>query len=222
MLQRLFAHKLTIILVACVAARLAVLLAFPDVFAFDRTGAIHGSAAFDDYARNLLATGVYGQTPGVPDAMLPPLYSYVLAAIYGLFGRGYLPVAVFHILLDVLSIIMLHTIAKRLMLHAGQAHQQAEGVAALAGLFYALYPYLIFQNLTLIDTPLFMALLHAFVLAMVLAGNAHNLIGRHGRWPPPVGSFWSVDAGASDHAAARPAGQCVVSTRLNIFRPLHG
>jgi hypothetical protein len=39
---------------------------------------------------------------------------------------------------------------------------------ALAGLFYAIYPYLIFQNLTLIDTPFFMTLLYAFVLLMVL------------------------------------------------------
>jgi hypothetical protein len=35
-------------------------------------------------------------------------------------------------------------------------------------LFYAFYPYLVFQNLTLIDTPFFMFWLHAFVLLMVL------------------------------------------------------
>jgi 4-amino-4-deoxy-L-arabinose transferase-like glycosyltransferase len=38
----------------------------------------------------------------------------------------------------------------------------------LAGLFYAMYSYLIFQNLTLVEIPLFMTLLHAFVLIMVL------------------------------------------------------
>ena len=145
-----------------------MLLAFPGVFAFDQTGAIHGSGAYDEYAQNLLATGVYGRTPGVPDAAIPPLYSYVLAGVYGLFGRGYLQVGLFHILLDVCSILMLNQIAVRLM-------PKGEWVGALAGLFYALYPYLIFQNLTLIDTPFFMLLLNAFVLLMVLLRERPSL-----------------------------------------------
>ncbi|MBN1287553.1 MAG: glycosyltransferase family 39 protein [Anaerolineae bacterium] len=144
-----------------VVIRLAVLLVFPSVFAFEQTGAVHGSEAYDTYAQNLLATGVYGITPGAPDALIPPLYSYVLAALYAVFGRGYFTVGLFHILLDALSIAMLCEIGRRLM-------PRGEAVGLLAGSFYALYPYLIFQNLTLIDTPLFMALLYAFILAMVL------------------------------------------------------
>lgn len=140
--------------------RLAILLAFPSVFAFDQTGVIHGSEAYDTYAQNLLATGVYGKTAGVPDALIPPLYSYALAVVYAIFGRGYLQVGLFHILLDCISITALYHTGKRLM-------PQGEPIGALAGLFYALYPYLIFQNLTLIDTPFFMALLFAFVLLMV-------------------------------------------------------
>ena len=161
MLQQVYTHKLPLILAPTIIVRLAVLLLFPDVFAFDQTGAIHGSDAYDAYAQNLLATGVYGRTPGVPDAAIPPLYSYALALVYGLFGRGFMQVGLFHILLDVASIAMLYHIGKRLLPHG-------EWVGALAGLFYALYPYLIFQNLTLIDTPFFMTLLHAFVLLMVL------------------------------------------------------
>jgi hypothetical protein len=41
-------------------------------------------------------------------------------------------------------------------------------VGAVSGLFFALYPYLIFQNLTLIDTPLWMMILHGFVWLMIL------------------------------------------------------
>ena len=37
----------------------------------------------------------------------------------------------------------------------------------MAGLFTACYPYLVFQNLTLIDTPLFMALLYLWLLLVV-------------------------------------------------------
>lgn len=175
-LTRFFAlHPLAVILALAVILRVAVLLAFPSVFAFDQTGEIQGSDSYDTYAQNLLATGVYGHTPGVPDALIPPLYSYALALVYGVFGRGYLQVGAFHILLDALSIAMLYTIARHLFKPPAAVSSEpepaltpADWIAALAALFYAVYPYLIFQNLTLIDTPLFMMLLHAFVLAMVL------------------------------------------------------
>ena len=157
----LYAHKLALVIAVSIVARLAVLLIFPGVFAFEQTGAVHGSAAYDDYAVNLLETGVYGLTAGEADALIPPLYSYGLALVYGVFGRGYIQVGLFNALLDTLSIFMLYHIVKRLL-------PGNETTGALAGLFYALYPYLIFQNLTVIDTPLFMFLLHAFVLTMIL------------------------------------------------------
>jgi 4-amino-4-deoxy-L-arabinose transferase-like glycosyltransferase len=159
MAGKLLSHKLALILAVTILVRLAIFVALPGVFAFDQTGAIHGSEAYDIYAQNLLTSGIYGRTPGVPDAQIPPLYSYALAGVYGLFGRGSLQVALFHTLLDCISITMLYETGKRLM---------SEWVGALAGLFYAFYPYLIFQNLTLIDTPFFMTLLYAFILLMVL------------------------------------------------------
>jgi hypothetical protein len=168
MISRILQHRLPLLIALTVIVRLAALLAFPGVFAFDQTGAVHGSDAYDAYARNLLATGVYGREAGVPDAAIPPLYSYALALVYGLFGRGYIQVGLFHTLLDVGSIVMLVHIGKRLL-------PQGEWVGALAGLFYALYPYLIFQNLTLIDTPFFMFWLHAFVLLMVLLRERQSL-----------------------------------------------
>ena len=158
-LQPLIAHKLVLLLALCVVVRVAALIALPGIFDFVSTGAIYGSESFDTYARNLLTTGVYGLTPGVPDALLPPLYGTTLAGVYAIFGRGYWQVGLFHTLLDVLSIAMLYVIGKKLL---------GEWVGWLAGLFYALYPYLIFQNLTLIDTPIFMTELHAFVLIALL------------------------------------------------------
>ena len=70
MIERLSFHKLAVVIVLAVAVRLVVLLLFPSVFAFDQTGAIHGSDAYDAYAQNLLTTGVYGRTPGAPDAAI--------------------------------------------------------------------------------------------------------------------------------------------------------
>jgi len=164
MLNFLRAHKLAVVLIVAAAARLAVLLLLSSTLDFAQSGEIHGSSAYDTYAQNLLATGVYGKLiPGVPDAHLPPLYSYVLARLYAVFGRGYLQVGVFHILLDLASITCLYHLCKRLF-----PSPMGANIGALAGIFYALYPYLIFQNLTLIDTPLFMALLYAFLLVMAL------------------------------------------------------
>lgn len=170
LIRRFSTHKLLLVLLIALVARLVVFVAVPSVFRFDETGSIHGSQAYDTYATNLLATGVYGREIGVPDALLPPLYSYLLAGVYGLFGRGAWPVVLLHITLDCASIVMLYHIGKRIMLHG-------EWNGALAGLFYTLYPYLIFQNLTLIDTPLFMTLLHAFVLLMILLRERTSLNG---------------------------------------------
>lgn len=160
-LIRLRPYALAGVLILCAAIRIGALLAFPSVFAFNQTGAVQGSDAYDIYARNLLTTGIYGYVPGVPDATIPPLYSYALALVYGIFGRGYWQVGLFHTVLDMISIVLLYHIGRHLM-------PEGELVGLLAGVFYAIYPYLIFQNLTLIDTPLFMTLLYASVLALVL------------------------------------------------------
>lgn len=161
LINRLVAHKLIVLLGITVVLRVGMLAAFPSVFAFETTGAVHGSAAYDEYAQNLLATGVYGREPGVPDAAIPPVYSYALAVVYGLFGRSGWSVGLFHTLLDGLNIVMLLVIGQRLF-------RQGTWIGWLAGLFYAGYPYLIFQNLTLIDTPFYMTMLFAFLLLMAL------------------------------------------------------
>jgi len=167
-------HKLAVVLVIAVVARLVIFFAVPSVFRFEQTGAVHGSDAYDNYAQNLLQTGIYGRFVGKPDAMIPPLYSYALASVYATLGRSGLSVGAFNILLDCLSITFLFYTGKRLFI------QHGEWVGALAGLFYALYPYLIFQNLTLIDTAFFMTLLYAFVLLMVLLRDRPKLDG--GTW----------------------------------------
>lgn len=160
MRARLVRYRLALLLIGAAALRLIVLLAFPQVFAFEQTGAVHGSGSFDLFARNLIETGVYGLTPGIPDAMLPPGYSYVLAAVYSLFGRSSLVVGAFHIALDLVSIALLVEIGRRLFRQAW--------IGWIAGVLYAVYPYLIFQNLTLIDTPFFMTLFYAFLLALIV------------------------------------------------------
>ena len=181
MWQRIENHKLRLVIAIAVITRLVVLFAFPSVFAFSEPGAtIHGSEAYDQYALNLLETGVYGREAGVPDSILPPLYSYILALIYGIFGRDYIAVGLLHILFDLASIALLYDIARRLLLKGAFA-PCSEWIATLAALFFALYPYLIFQNLTLIDTPLWILLLHLFVWLMILLRETRTARPRHCR-----------------------------------------
>ncbi len=156
--------KLFLVMAIAFLARLGALFAFPSVFAFSQPGGdIHGSVAYDAYALNLLETGVYGREPGAPDSVLPPLYSAALALIYAVFGRSYVAVGLIHTLFDVCSIALLYDIARRLF-----PRHRGEWIGALGALFFALYPYLIFQNLTLNDTALWIALLHLFVWLMIL------------------------------------------------------
>lgn len=161
-----------ILLASAAVIRLAILLLFPSVFAFEQTGTIHGSSSYDVYALNLLETGVYGLEPNIPDARIPPLYGYVLAGVYGILGRSSLAVGIFHTLLDLVSIALIADICRRLFKRHGDV------IGWFTGIFYALYPYLIFQNLTLIDTPLFMTLLYLFLWLVVLLRQAEALNGR--------------------------------------------
>jgi len=175
--NRINRYKFIFVMIIALVARLGILLAFPSVFAFSNEGAeIHGSVAYDEYALNLLETGVYGREAGVADSILPPLYSYVLAGLYAIFGRSYIAVGVLHILFDLIAIGLLYDICRRLLPHQlTDDSTWGEWVGALSGLFFALYPYLIFQNLTLIDTPLWILLLHLFVWLMILLRDREQL-----------------------------------------------
>ncbi|MGB7340863.1 MAG: glycosyltransferase family 39 protein [Phototrophicaceae bacterium] len=163
-------NKLAILLLTTIAVRALFLIILGNsVFFYDKTGEIHGSTAYDDYALNLIDTGVYGRSLGVPDANIAPLYSYVVAGVYATFGRSSLAVLLLHIILDCITIALVYDIARRLF-RQGTCFEQplGEWVGFGAGMFTALYPYLIFQNLTLIDTPLFMMLMHLFIWLMIL------------------------------------------------------
>jgi len=152
---------LAIVVVVCAVVRIGVLLALPSVFAYEQTGQVQGNDAHDKHAVNLVENGVFGLEPGVPDADFPPLYVYVLAGVYRWFGRGHIQVGLIQTLMDCISVVLIYQIAKRLI-------PRGEGVGVLSGLFYALYPYLIFQNLTLVETPLFILELLTLILVAIL------------------------------------------------------
>ena len=158
-------HPLKAILTLAIALRLAALLALPEVFAFERTGIIQGIGTHDVYAQNLLQTGVYGFEPGEPDGVLPPLYSLFLAAVYAVAGRGALQLVLAQALLDAASIALLHRIARRLW--PGEPR-----VALIGALLHALYPYLLFQSLTMIDTSLYISGMYLLLWLLLQLNDA--------------------------------------------------
>jgi 4-amino-4-deoxy-L-arabinose transferase-like glycosyltransferase len=170
-------HKLILVVGIAVIVRVVMLLLFgSSLFFYEQTGQIHGSTAYDDYALNLLETGVYGRQAGIPDANIAPLYSYVVAGVYATIGRSGLAIGLLHTFFDALSVALVYLIAVRLFRIGTFAGQPlGEWVGAGAGLFTALYPYLVFQNLTLNDTALFILLMHAFVYLLILLREESDL-----------------------------------------------
>lgn len=164
--RQLFLRRpLPFVVTLAIALRLAALLALPEVFAFERTGIIQGIGTHDVYAQNLLQTGVYGFEPGEPDGVLPPLYSLFLAAVYAVAGRGALQFVLVQALLDAASIALLHRIARRLW--PGEPR-----VALIGALLYALYPYLLFQSLTMIDTSLYISGMYLLLWLLLQLNDA--------------------------------------------------
>jgi glycosyltransferase involved in cell wall biosynthesis/4-amino-4-deoxy-L-arabinose transferase-like glycosyltransferase len=153
-------RTLVILLAAAASVRLGAFWAFRPLFDFVSTGAAHESGPVDTYASNLITTGVYGLTPGVPDAVLPPLYSATLAAVYRIGGRGAWQAVMLNSALDLVTLLAVYAIGRRLF-------DRGPAVGLLAAAFTAFYPYLVFQSLTLADTSLFTALLYVVVLLVM-------------------------------------------------------
>ncbi|MDQ7025770.1 MAG: glycosyltransferase family 39 protein [Anaerolineae bacterium] len=162
-------YHLALLITLAIVVRLLILFAGSGIFFFEQTGQIHGSTAYDEYAQNLIHTGVYGREAGIADSNIPPLYSFVLASVYAVFGRGGLQVGLLHIALDAVTIALVYAIVRRLFVRHGV------WIAALTALFYAFYPYLIFQNLSLNDTALFMMLMYTFILLMIVLRERESL-----------------------------------------------
>ncbi len=158
------------ILLLALGVRVACLALFPHYFDFVATGRVLGIPSHDIYATNLLETGVYGYERGVADAELPPLYSVFLALLYATLGRGHWQLGLAQSLLELISIAALFDIAQRLC-PQGTGRLETPHVrtciASLAALCYAIYPYLVFQSLTMIDTTLYITGVYVFLWALV-------------------------------------------------------
>jgi 4-amino-4-deoxy-L-arabinose transferase-like glycosyltransferase len=153
--------SLKLIVALAVVARIVFLLLFGHTLSLQTSG-------YDAYAVNLMEGQGYTRFDDrAGDSDLPPLYPFFLAGVYTLFGRDPIPVAVAQAGLDVLVMLLLYRIGRRF---------SGEIVGLLSAGFYGFYPYLLFQNLTLNDTGIFILLL---VLGIWLAYRLKDT----GCWP---------------------------------------
>ncbi|NLF75272.1 MAG: glycosyltransferase family 39 protein, partial [Chloroflexi bacterium] len=147
MLKQMTAPRwLGVIVLLAVAGRLAFIALFSDTLSLQTSG-------YDTYAVNVMEGRGYTRFDDRDgDSDLPPLYPFFLVGVYEVFGRDPVAVALVQIGLDVLTVLLIYWVGRRV---AG------ERVGLLAAALYGLYPYLLYQNLTLNDTGLFILLLAA-------------------------------------------------------------
>ncbi len=165
---------LGLIVLATIAGRVLFILLFGHTLSLQTSG-------YDTYAVNVMDGHGYTRFDDrSEDSDIPPLYPYFLVGVYTLFGRDPIPVALVQIGLDVLVVLLLYRIGRRV---AGDA------VGLLAAAFYGCYPYLLYQNLTLNDTGIFILLLAAAIWA------AYRVYDTRGwQWALAFGVFCGLGA----------------------------
>jgi len=163
------------IILLAVLARAGFLLLFGDTLSLQTSG-------YDAYAVNVIEGRGYTRFDDRNgDSDLPPLYPFFLVGVYKTLGRDPLAVAAVQIVLDVGVMGLLFWLGRRV---SGQ-----DGVGLLAAALYGFYPYLLYQNLTVNDTGLFIFLLTAGVAAAYRARDT-----RAWGWAAVLGASFGLAA----------------------------
>lgn len=168
---------LLVIIALAVAARLAYILLFGHTLSLQTSG-------YDVYAINLMAGHGYTRFADLhPDSDLPPLYAFFLVGVYSVSGRSAINVALAQIPMDSLTLVALYAIGLRIGGRRGYL------VGLLAAAFAGFYPYLLFQNLTVNDTAIFIVLLTTGIWSIYLAWER-----KQARWAILAGVLFGVAA----------------------------
>ncbi len=174
MLNLIRSRALLVVILAAVVLRLGVVVFAGSTLTLQASG-------YDEYAVNLLAGNGYTRFPDLhPDSDLPPLYPFFLAGMYSVFGRSAIPVALVQIGFDVITMLAIYAIGRRI----GGAR-----VGVLAAAFTGFYPYLVFQDLSVNDTAIFIML-----LALGIWGAYRVADTKSWRWAIFVGAIFGVAA----------------------------
>ncbi len=165
-------YWLPAVLALCAVARLGVLLVLGQQLTFEGD-VVHGEGAYDVRAQNLLTTGVLGLEAGQIDVEgSSVLYPVLLAFAYAIGGRTLVAISLLNLLFDLVTVWAIFQLGKRLF--------GKPAVGALAGVFFALYPYLIFQTLSVGYTSLLAMLISLTALSFATLRERKRLDG--GTW----------------------------------------
>ncbi len=177
---------LRLILLGALAARLGFLALFGGTLSLQTSG-------YDVYAVNVMRGHGYTRfADRQADADLPPLYVFTLVAIYSTLGRSAISVALVQIGFDLLTISLIYQIGR-------QAFPARGPTPALFGAaFTAFYPYMLFQDLSVNDTAIFVLLLAVGVWGAYRVEAAF----RAERGPSRAGLGWAAFAGLAFGLAA--------------------
>lgn len=157
--SRLVRRWLFVIILLAVLGRIAFVVLFDHTLSLQTSG-------YDTYAINVMEGRGYTRfADRSADSDLPPLYPYFLVGVYTLFGRDPVAVALVQLVFEVGVILLVFWIGRRV---AG------ESAGVLAATFYGFYPYLLYQNLTLNDTGIFIFLLAAGIAAAYRARDTER------------------------------------------------
>ncbi len=171
---------LFVILASTLLGRVAFMLLFDHTLTLQTSG-------YDAYAANVRDGQGFTRYEGRnADSDLPPLYPFFLVGVYATLGRDPIAVAVVQTGLELVTVLLVFWIGRRV---AGEI------TGLLAAAFYGFYPYLLYQNLSLNDTGVFILLLAA---GIALAYRAHDAVARDERrdwaWAVALGVIFGLGA----------------------------
>ncbi|MCM2266523.1 MAG: glycosyltransferase family 39 protein [Elusimicrobiales bacterium] len=136
------------------ALRLLYVLFFPHL-------PVGGDALdYEKLALNLLAGNGYSLVPGIPAVTRPPLFPFLLAAVFGLFGQVYTAVFLLQALLSAATCALVYLLGREFL---------DEPAARLGGWLCAFYPPLIGYTGLLLTETFFTFLLAAVFLLLARA-----------------------------------------------------
>jgi 4-amino-4-deoxy-L-arabinose transferase-like glycosyltransferase len=152
------------LLIMAFSVRLVAALIIPVDFRF-RADAVK----YVFLARQLLATGVYGLEPGIPDARVPPGYPLFVAGVFALTDQSMMMVRFGQVVLGTVMVWLTFLIGREI---------RDRRTGLLAALIIAVYPAWIYWNLLFLSETLFTFLLLAF--AWLLLRSMKNPTAQYG------------------------------------------
>lgn len=148
--------KKWIFIVICISFFLKMLAGFYLKDSFLKRGNSH--TPMNAIAANLVASGSFQITKGVPSIDYEPLYPALMALSYKIFGMNWFGLTLLQGILFALSSWLMFLIGSRLM---------DEKAGLIAALYHSFYPYLFSYSLSIYDTTLYV-FLYLFLIYLLL------------------------------------------------------